>query len=323
MKTIVFYVFMFEKIMRINMIKPTESLRGQGRTSYGGAGGLFIRQIKSRLFLGIVCFLSALIMAPLFFIIWELLKKGYKQLNLSFFTEVAPTSMEAMFAKMNGDLIPGGILNGLTGTLLMLVIAIILSIPVGIMAGVYLAEKKNKAFANLIRTLADLLQGMPSIVVGIIVYAWVVKPMFSYSALAGSITLAIMMLPMIIRSTEESVKMLPLSLKEAGLALGASYSAVVMKILIPAAFGGLFTGSLLAVSRVMGETAPLLVTALGASVVNWDITHPTSAMPLLIWEFYNDPNLAGLVWSTSLLLLGIVLGLNLIAKSISKKWKIQ
>ncbi len=281
------------------------------------------RQAKSQVFLGFVCFLSAFTMIPLFLIIWELLKKGYKQLNLSFFTEVAPTSMEAMFAKLNNELIPGGILNGLTGSFLILIIAILLSIPIGIMAGVYLAENKNKPFANLIRNLADLLQGMPSIVVGIIVYAWVVKPMYSYSALAGSITLAIMMLPMIIRSTEESLKMLPLSLKEAGLALGGSYSSVVMKVLLPAAFGGLFTGSLLAISRVMGETAPLLVTALGASVVNWDIAKPTSAMPLLIWEFYNDPNLADLVWSTSLLLLIIVLSLNLVAKSISKKWKIQ
>ncbi|WP_165041958.1 phosphate ABC transporter permease PstA [Dysgonomonas sp. ZJ709] len=281
------------------------------------------RLAKNRAFFFSVCFFSAITMIPLFLILWELVKKGYRQFNVSLFTEVAPTSMEAMLARISGDLIPGGILNGLAGTLFILVMAIVIAIPVGIMTGIYLAENQNTRFSKLIRSLTDLLQGIPSIVIGIIVYIWVVKPMFSYSALAGSVALAIMMLPMIIRSTEESLKMLPTSLKEAGLALGGSYSSVVLRILLPSAFGGLFTGSLLAVSRVMGETAPLLVTALGASVVNWDAAQPTSAISLLIWEFYNDPNLADLVWSSSLFLLLIVLGINIFAKSIAKKWKIQ
>lgn len=281
------------------------------------------RLAKSKVFFYIVCFFSTLTMIPLFLIIWELIKRGYKQFNFSLFTEVAPTSMDAMLAKISGDPIPGGILNGITGTLLILVIAIIIAIPVGILVGIYLSENPKKKFSNLIRSLADLLQGIPSIVVGIIVYVWVVRPMHGYSALAGSVALAIMMLPMIIRSTEETLKMLPTSLKEAGLALGGSYTLVVLKILLPSAFGGLFTGSLLAISRVMGETAPLMVTALGATIVNWNISDPTSAISLLIWEFYNDPNLATLVWSSSLLLLFIVLGINIFAKSVAKKWKIQ
>ena len=281
------------------------------------------RQLKSKVFFYIVCLFSLITMIPLFLILWELLKKGYRQFNLSLFTEVAPTSMDAMFARMSGDVIPGGILNGITGTLLILALAIVIAIPVGIMVGIYLAENPKKLFSQLIRQLADLLQGIPSIVIGIIVYVWVVKPMYSYSALAGSVALAIMMLPMIIRSTEESLKMLPTSLKEAGLALGGSYTSVILRILLPSAFGGVFTGSLLAISRVMGETAPLLVTALGASMINWDISQPTSAISLLIWEFYNDPNLADLVWSSSLLLLLIVLGVNIFAKKISERWKIQ
>lgn len=281
------------------------------------------RQYKSKLFFYIVCAFSALSMIPLFLIIWELLKRGYKQFNISLFTEVSPTSMDAMLAKISNEAIPGGILNGITGTLLILFIAIIMAIPVGIFTGVYLAENPKTVFSKIIRSLTDLLQGIPSIVIGIIVYTWVVKPMYSYSALAGGVALAIMMLPMIIRSTEESLKMLPSSLKEAGLALGGSYSSVITRILLPSAFSGLFTGSLLAISRVMGETAPLLVTVLGASVVNWDVSRPTSAISLLIWEFYNDPNLAPLVWSSSLLLLFLVLSLNILAKRISKKWKIQ
>jgi phosphate transport system permease protein len=281
------------------------------------------RLAKSRIFFFSVCTLSGLTMIPLFLILWELLKKGYKQFNLSLFSETAPTSMEAMLARISDSPIPGGILNGITGTLLILVVAIIIAIPAGIMAGVYLAENPKKKLAVIVRSLSDLLQGIPSIVIGVVVYIWVVIPMSGYSAIAGSVALAIMMLPMVIRSTEESLKMLPASLKEAGLALGGSYSAVILRILLPSAFSGLFTGSLLAISRVMGETAPLLVTALGAATVNWDVTNPTSAISLLIWEFYNDPNLADLVWSSSLLLLLFVLGINILAKSIAKRWKIQ
>lgn len=281
------------------------------------------RAAKDKVFFGIICFFAALTMVPLFLILWELVKKGYKQFNVNLFTEVAPTSMDAMLAKMSSEPIPGGILNGITGGLLIILLAIVIAIPIGILAGIYLADRPKGFFPGLIRYLADLVQGTPSIVIGIIAYAWVVKPLHSYSALAGSVALAIMMLPLVIRSTEETLKMLPGTLKEAGLALGASYTSVVLKILLPSAFGGLFTGILLAVSRIMGETAPLMLTALGASVVNWDIFKPTSSIPLLIWEFYNDPNLIDLIWSSSLLLLLIILTLNLTAKSIARKWKIQ
>lgn len=281
------------------------------------------RLAKDNLFFWGVCFFSGITLVPLFLIIWELLKKGYKQFNLSLFTEVAPTSLDAMIARISDSPIPGGILNGITGTLLILSVAIVIAIPIGILTGIYLAEHPKQRFAAFVRNLSDLLQGIPSIVIGVIVYVWVVVPMHSYSAFAGSVSLAIMMLPMIIRSTEETIKMLPASLKEAGLALGGSYRAVILRILLPSAFSGLFTGSLLAISRVMGETAPLLVTVLGASMVTWDISSPSSAISLLIWEFYNDPNLADLVWATSLLLLLVVLGINILAKVIAKRWKID
>ena len=281
------------------------------------------RILKDRLFFWMVCILSSMTAIPLIVIIWEVVKKGYRQINLSFFSETAPSTLDAMLAKSTGELIPGGIANGITGTILMVTIAAIIAIPIGIMGGIYLSEKPKAIFSHIARFLTDLLQGTPSIVIGIIAYAWVVKPLGSYSALAGSIALAIMMLPLIIRSTEETLKMLPGSLKEAGLALGVSYTGVVLKILVPAAFGGLFTGILLAISRVMGETAPLMLTALGSTVINWDITHPTSAVPLLIWEFYNDPNLIDMIWRSSLFLLMLILVLNIIAKNISKKWRIE
>ena len=230
--------------------------------------------------------------------------------------------MDALIANMNGDPIPGGILNGITGSILIVGLAILFSVPLGLFIGIYLSENRDKKFAGLVSYLTDLLQGMPSIVIGIIAYAWVVKPLGSYSALAGSVALTMMMLPMIVRSTEETLKMLPVSYKEAGLALGSSYTSVVFNILLPSGFGGIFTGILLAISRVMGETAPLMLTALGASVVNWNVMEPTSALPLLIWDFYNDPNLVELVWSTSLLLLIFIFLLNWIAKIVARKWKI-
>ena len=281
------------------------------------------RTIKNKVFFYTTCFLASLTVIPLFAIIWELIKKGYKQINWNFFTESAPSTLDAMLARGTGDIIPGGIANGITGTLLMVVLAAIIAIPIGIMVGIHLSEHPKTKFSNITRFLTDLIQGSPSIVIGIIAYAWVVKPLGSYSALAGSVALSIMMLPVIVRSTEETLKMLPGSLKEAGLALGASYTSVILKVLLPAAFGGLFTGILLAISRVMGETAPLMLTALGSTAINWDVLKPTSAVPLLIWEFYNDPNLIDMIWSSSLFLLMLILTLNIIAKQIAKKWRVQ
>lgn len=270
----------------------------------------------------LVCFFSLLTMIPLFLILWDVVSNGYKNFNPRLFTEVTPSSMDALMARMNDEPIPGGILNGITGTILIVGLAILFSVPLGLSIGIYLADNHGKRFAKVVSYLTDLLQGMPSIVIGIIAYAWVVKPLGSYSALAGSVALTIMMLPMIVRSTEETLKMLPSAYKEAGLALGASYTNVVFKILLPSGFGGIFTGILLAISRVMGETAPLMLTALGASVVNWNVLEPTSAIPLLIWDFYNDPNLVDLIWSSSLLLLIVIFLLNWIAKIVARKWKI-
>lgn len=291
------------------------------KKTYNGPS-LAWRTLKDKSFFVAVCFFSSLTAIPLVLIIWELIKKGYKQINLSFFTETAPSTLDAMLARSTGEIIPGGIANGITGTLLMVIMAAAIAIPAGIMGGIYLSEKPKAIFSHIVRFLTDLLQGSPSIVIGIIAYAWVVKPLGSYSAVAGSIALAIMMLPLIIRSTEETLKMLPGSLKEAGLALGCSYTSVILKVLLPAAFGGLFTGILLSVSRVMGETAPLMLTALGSTAINWDVLRPTSAVPLLIWEFYNDPNLIDMIWSSSLFLLMLVLTLNIIAKNIARKRRI-
>ena len=142
------------------------------------------RTIKNKVFFYTTCFLASLTVIPLFAIIWELIKKGYKQINWNFFTESAPSTLDAMLAKGTGDIIPGGIANGITGTLVMVVLAAIIAIPIGIMVGIHLSEHPKTKFSNITRFLTDLIQGSPSIVIGIIAYAWVVKPLGSYSALA-------------------------------------------------------------------------------------------------------------------------------------------
>ncbi len=281
------------------------------------------RTLKNKVFFAIVCFFAALTAVPLFAILGEVLLKGWRQINFAFFTEKTPTTLDALLAIKSDNIIPGGIANGIVGTLLMVLMASAVAIPIGVLAGIYLSEKRTTKFSAVVRFVTDLLQGIPSIVVGIVAFAWIVSPLKSYSAVAGSAALAIMMLPLIVRSTEETLNMLPNSLKEAGLALGTSYSSVVLKVLVPSAFGGIFTGILLAISRVIGETAPLMLTALGSSIIQWDVTRPSSAVSLLIWEFYNDPNLQNMIWSASLFLLLLVLTLNIIAKQITKKWRIQ
>ncbi|MFA5469648.1 MAG: phosphate ABC transporter permease PstA [Bacteroidales bacterium] len=280
------------------------------------------RLFKNKLLSLSVIVLSALTAVPLVLIIGKVFLQGWRQINWDFFTETTPSTLDALLAINNNQPIPGGIANGITGTLMMVLIASAIAIPIGVMSGIYLSENRKTRFSSVVRFLTDLLQGTPSIILGIIAYLWVVIPLKSYSALAGSVALAIMMLPLIVRSTEETMNLLPVSLKEAGLALGSPYSSVVLKVLLPSAFGGVFTGILLCISRVIGETAPLMLTALGATAIQWDVSKPASAVSLLIWEFYNDPNLQSMIWSASLFLLLLVLSLNILAKQLAKKWRI-
>ena len=280
------------------------------------------RLLKDRIFYWFIIAMAGLTISPIVLIISKLIAKGYRQISFEFLIKNTPDTYEAMTAIANNEIIPGGIANGIVGTLLMVIMAAVIAIPVGIITGIYLYENQGKKLANFTRSISDIIQGIPSIVLGLIAYLWIVKNITNgYSALAGSVSLSIMMLPMIVRSTEETLKMIPQTLKEAGLALGVPYYKVILKILVPTGFSGLLTGILLAISRVMGETAPLMLTALGSTVVNLNIAKPTSAVPLLIWEFYNDPNMVPLIWSSSLLLMGIVLVLNIVSKQIAAKRK--
>jgi phosphate transport system permease protein len=275
------------------------------------------RIFRNRLFAGWVFLLSMVTISPILLIIYKLVAKGYRQINLDFFTKKAPDTYEAMLAVQSGQIIPGGILNGITGTLFMVFIASLIAIPVGLLVGIFLYDRQTKRYAGVVRDIVDILQGVPSIVLGLIAYFWVVKNITNgFSALAGSTALAIMMMPLIIRSTEETLKMIPDSIREAGFALGVPYHKIILRVLIPSGFSGLLTGILLAISRIIGETAPLMLTALGSMQVNFHLDKPTSAVPLLIWEFYNDPNMVDLIWSSSLVLMIMVLMLNLLSRQI-------
>jgi len=281
------------------------------------------RKIKDRVFLGVVILFSLLTISMVLLIIGTLVFKGHHQINWAFFTQTAPNTFDAMMAKSSGQLIPGGIVNGITGSLYLVLIASIIAIPFGVLIGIYVYENQQSKYASFLRDTADVLQGVPSIVIGLIAYLWVVVHVtHGYSVLAGSVALAIMMLPLIMRSTEESLKMIPDTLKEAAMALGTPYYKVIWRVLIPTSFSGLMTGILLAISRILGETAPLMLTTLGNPEITWNITKPISAVPLLIWQFYNDPNMVDLIWSSTLFLMGFVLILNLLSKWIAAKRKI-
>lgn len=278
------------------------------------------RLAKDKLLLWTIYLFAALTALPLLAILGEVILRGYDQISWEFLTQPTPTAYKAMKAMEAGKSIPGGIANGIIGTMIMLGMSAVFAIPLGILCGTFLAENAKNRFAKVVSYLTDLLQGTPSVIIGIVTYIWVVVPMKGYSAIAGSVALFIMMLPLIIRSTEETLKILPSSLKESALALGGNKARVMLKVQLPAAFGGIFTGVLLAISRVIGETAPLMFTALGCSFIRWSVDKPISAVPLLIWEFFNDPNLQELIWGASLFLLLFVLLLNITAKYIAKKW---
>lgn len=275
---------------------------------------------KNIIFRGIVIVMSVVTIIPIIFIVGQILIKGVRQINFSFFTESAPDSLQAMAAIAANETIPGGIANGITGTLLIVLMASLMSVPAGLMIGVYLSENRKSRYSGFIRSLTEMLQGVPSIVLGIISYLWIVKNITNgFSAFAGSVALSIMMLPLIIRSAEETMNMIPSEIREAAYALGTPYHRIIIKVLIPSGFSGLTTGILLALSRIIGETAPLMMTALGSSFINLDISRPTSAVPLLIWEFYNDPNMVRMVWSSSLFLMILVLSINMTSRIIASK----
>jgi phosphate transport system permease protein len=266
---------------------------------------------------------AALALIPFLMLVMDLLKNGIKQINFDFFTRTSPMPSDAILSQMGSEIIPGGILNGIYGSFYIVAVAILLALFPGILVGIYLFENRKSKFSRLVQSVNMLLYGMPTIIVAIFVYLVIVKTLHQFSAFAGAVALAITLLPMIIRATRDSLKLLPGYLKESGLALGGSYTGVMLKIIMPTAWKLLFSGILIAVARTLGKTTPLVITALGSSMVNWDISKPTATVSLLIWKFFNNPNMVDMIWSACLFLFVMVTFLNVIAKHIARQWETQ
>ncbi|HYJ65259.1 MAG TPA: phosphate ABC transporter permease PstA [Parafilimonas sp.] len=273
------------------------------------------RKTKSNAFKGLIFVLAFMITLPLIAIIFYIFKEGVTNINWHFLTNVP---------KPVGE-IGGGIANALLGSLLIVLTASVIAVPVGIMCGIYLSENQTGKLSYWSRLAVDVLQGIPSIVIGIVIYFWLVKPIGTFSAFSGSVALSIMMLPIIIRSTEETLKLIPFSLKEAGLALGLPYHRVILKVIVPCGVSGILSGVMLSVARIAGETAPLLFTAFGNPFLSANIGKPMQSLPLLIFNYATSPyeDWHNLAWGASLILLLWVLLLNIFTKLSTKRWNVQ
>ena len=276
---------------------------------------LKLRNSKSAVFKGLIVFLAFLITVPLIIVLLYIIKQGVTQVNWHFLTHVPAPVGEA----------GGGIANALTGSFIMVLMSSIIAIPVGMLTGIYLSENPHTKLAYYSGLCVDILQGVPSIVVGIVVYFWIVKPLGTFSAISGSVALAIMMLPIVIRSTEQTLRLLPPSLKEAALSLGVPYHRVIIKVIVPCGFAGILSGIMLSVARIIGETAPLLFTAFGNPYLSSAITKPMESLPHLIFTYATSPydEWHNLAWGASFILLMFVLILNIVTKLITRKWNIQ
>jgi phosphate transport system permease protein len=266
------------------------------------------RKITNAVMLSISGLCTLLVVSVLFFILGYLLWNGGRSLSWDFFTKLPKPSGET----------GGGMANAIVGSGKILLLATFIGVPIGFLAGVYLAEYSNKTFAFVVRYTVDLLNGVPSIVIGIVAYALVVKPMKHYSALAGGVALGIMMIPIAVRTTEEFLRSIPNSLREGAMALGATKATTIFTVVVPAAISGLTSGMMLNLARVAGETAPLLFTALGNMFWSHGWLQPTAALPVMIYNYAISPedDLHQQAWAAGFVLLALVLAINVTARMI-------
>jgi len=267
------------------------------------------RRFVSAIALAISMLTTVLGLAILGAILWTLIARGFGGWSMSVFTQSTPAPQSE-----------GGLINAIFGSLVMTAIGIGLGAPVGALAGTYLAEygRRNK-FTSIVRFINDVLLSAPSIVIGLFVYTVVVARMGHFSAIAGAISLGIIALPVIVRTTEDMLRLVPKSLREGSAALGAQPWRTVTSVVYPAARSGLITGMLLAVARISGETAPLLFTALNNQFWSTDLNRPMANLPAVIFQFAMSPyeNWQALAWSGALLITLFVLVLSIIARSIA------
>ena len=273
------------------------------------------RTLTSILLSSLVTCMTFLALIPLFAVLWMLIWRGGQKLSLSLFTQLPPAPLEQ----------GGGFGNAVIGTLIMVGLAALITIPLGVLTGLFLAEAKESKLAETVRFAAKVLTGFPSILAGVFAYGAVVLATGGFSAVAGAIALSILMLPTIILTSESAIAMVPAKMKEAAIGMGATGAQTAWMVLLPTAMPGILTGIMLAVARVAGETASLLFTALFSNY--WlissgraDLMQPTASLAVLIYNFSGMPfaNQVELAWAAALVLVLIVLIFNLIGQSFSR-----
>jgi phosphate transport system permease protein len=265
-----------------------------------------LRRGFSNLMVGLMIGAVVVALIPLFFILLTLVLKGAGSLSPEFFTRTPAPAGES----------GGGVAHALAGTLLIVGTASLIGLPIGVGAGLYCAEYPHSRLTWITRFVADVLNGTPSIVVGVFAWAWIVATQKHFSALAGSVALSLLMIPMVLRTTEEMIKLVPNSLREAALALGYPRWRTSLSIVIRTTLPGIMTGALLAIARVSGETAPLLFTALGSQYLSFDLNQPMAALPLTVFTYATGPyeEWHQYAWAAALVLILVVLILSLGAR---------
>ena len=268
------------------------------------------RHLVSGAMIGLTYVAAALATLPLLLILLHLIEKGASSLSLDFFTHMPRPVGEA----------GGGMANAIVGTLVLIAVASLIGLPIGIGAGLYLAEKRSTRLAHTVRFLSDVLNGLPSIVVGIFAWEFLVRPVGHFSALAGGIALGTMMIPLVTRTTEEMLKVVPNSLREAALALGYQRWRTSLSIVLRTALAGIATGALVAVARIAGETAPLLFTAFGNQFWSVSPGQPIAALPLQIFTYAVSPydEWHRLAWAGALVLIAMVLIISILARFVTR-----
>ena len=257
-----------------------------------------MRRVASNVMVGLMVVAVVLAVLPLLLILLDLLLKGASSLSWDFFTKMPVPAGET----------GGGVANAIVGTLIIVGTASLIGIPVGVGAGIYCAEYPHSRLTWLSRFVADVLNGTPSIVVGVFAWTWIVARQKHFSALAGSVALAMLMVPMVMRTTEEMIKLVPNSLREAALALGYPRWRTSLSVVVRTTLAGIVTGTLLAVARIAGETAPLLFTALGSQYLSFRINQPMAALPLTVFTYATGPyeEWHRFAWAAALVLILVV-----------------
>ncbi|CAN5560090.1 phosphate ABC transporter permease PstA [soil metagenome] len=270
-----------------------------------------IRKSMNYFSLGLLCALAFTAIAPLFFIFAYLLVRGWGGLSLAFFTEIP---------KPVGE-VGGGMSNAISGSLVLMALSSFFGVPLGLACGMALSELKKSFTARVLRISIDLLTSVPSIVIGLFAYALVVVPMKGYSAWAGGFALAIVVVPIVARSTEEILKLVPSAVHEAGLALGLPRWKVLIRLILPGVRAGVTTGILLAIARVSGETAPLLFTAFSNSFGFRGLSAPIASLPVQIYTYAtsHDETWRQLAWTGALVLVFVVFCLNLLTRILMRR----